>query len=122
MPRLCEVVSFTFSRAPSRYSNWTLRLWVTVDQASSAPACCASSTACAARALRSTDIFASYRHVRDQHGRDTLRYGHALAVLAAGPAARVEPRVVRNHRDALQRLRPVADDVDVLDRRRDLAV
>ena len=47
---------------------------------------------------------------------------HALAFLAAGADAFIEPQVVAHHRDILQRLGAVADQRSVLYRRGDLAI
>src|SRR5262249_7186328 len=58
----------------------------------------------------------------DQHARLADADRHALAVLAAGADALVELHVVADHRDAGERIRPVADQHRALDRRTDLAV
>src|SRR5207247_7573686 len=47
---------------------------------------------------------------------------HALAVLAAGADAIVEPQIVADHRDLGDRVGAVADQRRTLDRRADLAV
>src|SRR5207248_8885210 len=47
---------------------------------------------------------------------------HALALLAAGPHARIELHVVADHRHARERVRPVAHDGGALHGVQDLAV
>src|SRR5690606_25539697 len=51
-----------------------------------------------------------------------LADGHALSILAAGPAALVDDEVVPDHLDGFEHLGAVADDVHVLDGAGELAI
>src|SRR6185437_3968497 len=121
------VASVTFSSLPSRPANATDRSRLALANTSFAPAAVASATTSRAWVSRTSassasDIGPSDGELAHEHRGHPLADRDGLTVLSAGPAAGVEPGVVRRHRDPLQRLRAVADDVHVLDRRRDLAV
>src|SRR5512145_1697573 len=129
MPR--SVDSLRVSTLRSLYSSDVSRVRKTEARASGAPACRARAQAQRARSRCSfTGIrfpplaarAADRDRAIDLDRRLPKAHRHALSVLPTCPAADGELEIVAHHRHVFERLRPVADEVDVLDRRRELAV